>query len=331
MKKSHKWILWLAGLALLGFLPKLLGIYHTNSFILLTIFGLYAITLNLLLGFTGLLSFGHALFFGGGAYATAIALNHIEGLGLISAVLVGGGSAIVFALITSPLLVRVGGTAFAMLTMAFGQLMYVICLKFRNITGGEDGVGGFPIPPFKIPGIISIEMTDPVNFYYFAIAVLGLSIWLLWFFTKTPLGSIIIGIRDNPERVDFLGFKVAHTKAVVFIISGFFAGIAGAVYALLQNLVSTDGVLTILTSFVPIMMAYIGGIGSFFGPLYGSAILTIIDEIAALYTERIALVTGIIFILAVMYAPMGFTGLMNSLKLKWQRKRALKSKAEDNS
>jgi branched-chain amino acid transport system permease protein len=315
--KIFKWILWVAFITILVFIPRIFGILYTNVFVLFAIFALYAVTLNLLLGFTGLLSFGHALFFGGGAYATALALTHIGGLPLLPAVLVGGITGLLLALVTSPLLVRVSGTAFAMLTLAFGQLMYVICLKFREITGGEDGVGGFPIPPFNIPGFISIDMKNPLNFYYFAIAILGLSIWIIWFFTKTPVGSVMISVRDNADRVDYMGFKVPQTKAIVFIISGFFAGIAGAIYALRQDLVSTDGVLTIYYSFLPIMMAFIGGAGSFFGPIYGSAILTVLDEVITAYTERVELITGTVFILVVMFAPAGFAGFLSFLKGKW--------------
>jgi branched-chain amino acid transport system permease protein len=315
--KGVKWFFWLVFLVVILLVPKLFGIYYTNVVVLFGIMALYSVTLNLLLGFTGLLSFGHALFFGGGAYATAIALTHIEGLPLIPAVLIGALTAMILAGITSPLLVRVSGTAFAMLTLAFGQLMYVICLKFREVTGGEDGVGGFPIPPFSIPGVVSVDMTNPLNFYYFAAAVLILSIWILWFFTKTPFGSVIVGIRDNAKRVDYLGFRVPNTKAVVFLVSGGFAGIAGAIYALLQDLVSTDGALTVYKSFLPIMMAFIGGIGSFFGPIYGSAILTGLDEIIMAYTERVELVTGTLFILAVLFAPMGFAGILTYARQAW--------------
>ncbi|MEA3221832.1 MAG: branched-chain amino acid ABC transporter permease [Thermodesulfobacteriota bacterium] len=331
MNKTTKWILWIVILAVVISFPKIFGIYYTNVFVLFAIFALYSLTLNLLLGFTGLLSFGHALFFGGGAYATAIALTRIDGLPLLPAILIGGLTAAVFALITSPLLVRVSGTAFAMLTLAFGQLMYVFCLKFRDITGGEDGVGGFPIPPFHIPGVVSIDMTDPANFYYFALAVLGVSAWILWFFTKTPLGSVMVGIRDNAQRVDYLGFKVPHTKAIIFLISGGFAGIAGAIYALLQDLVSTDGVLTIGTSFMPIITTIVGGIGSFAGPIYGAAILIILDEIITTYTERVELVTGVVFILVIMYAPMGFAGFLGVIKQKWLSRSFARTKMEGAS
>ena len=183
------------------------------------------------------------------------------------------------ALILSPLLVRVSGTAFAMLTMAFSMLIFVAALKYREVTGGEDGIGITSIPPLNIPGLVSIDMTDKINFYYFAIVVVAICLYLLWFYTKTPFGSLIVGIRDNALRMDYLGFNLPQTKAINLIVSGTFAGIAGAVHGLLMKLVSTVGVLDIGTSFKPLMMAYIGGIGSFFGPIIGSAVLHILEDV----------------------------------------------------
>jgi branched-chain amino acid transport system permease protein len=326
----HKWILWAVIFIIVVIFPHATGIYYTNFFVRFAIFALYAVTLNLLLGYMGVLTFGHAMFFGSGAYTTAIALTHIEGLPLLPAVLAGGIAGGILALILSPLLVRVSGTAFAMLTLAFGQLLFVAALKFREITGGEDGVGGFPIPPFSIPGVVSIDMTDQVNFYYFAVAVVAICLLIVWFYTKTPFGSLIVGIRDNAVRVDYLGFKLPQTKAINLVVSGTFAGVAGAIYALLQNLVSTVGVLDIANSFAPLLMAYIGGIGSFFGPIVGSGILHILEDLVIRFTERIGLVNGAVFILVVLFAPMGIVGLFNTAKLKWFTKTANPATVEDN-
>ena len=331
MNKTTKWILWMVLLLILIFYPSLFGLYFTNIFVVFAIYALYAITFNILLGYTGLLSFGHAMFFGTGGYATAIALERIEGLPLLPAVLIGLLAAIVLALILCPLLVRVSGVAFAMLTLAFGQLMHVLAMKLRWLTGGEDGVGGFPIPPFNIPGIVSIDIADPINFYYFAMAVLGVSIWIIWFITKTPFGSIQTGIRDNAMRIDYLGFKVRHTKAIVFIISSGFAGIAGSIYALFQNLISADDAYHVGNSFAPIIMTLVGGIGSFFGPIVGSGILSIIDELTSRYTERVDLVTGLILILMIMFAPTGFAGFLRLIKEKWFGRPSDKMAMEETS
>jgi branched-chain amino acid transport system permease protein len=304
--------------------PHVVGIYYGNFFVAFAIFSLYAVTLNLLLGYMGVLSFGHAMFFGTGAYATAIALTHIQGFPLLPAVLVGGLGGGLLALILSPLLVRVSGTAFAMLTLAFGQLIFVVALKYREVTGGEDGIGGYSIPPLNIPGVVSIDMTNQINFYYFAIAVIVVCLFILWFYTKTPFGSLVVGIRDNAMRIDYLGFKLPQIKAVNLIVCGTFAGIAGAVHALLMKLVSTVGVLDINASFTPILMAYIGGVGSFFGPIIGSGVLHLLEDLVIRFTERIGLVNGAIFILVVLYAPLGLVGLFNTAKEKWFTKTAQK-------
>ena len=317
MSKTKKWIFWIVMLIALVIYPRVFGIYYTNVFISVAIFALFAVSYNLLLGYTGLLSFGHAMFFGVGAYGTALALEHVEGMPLIVSVLLGALAAIVLALILCPIVVRVSGTAFAMLHLAFGQLMYVLALKLRGITGGEDGIGGFPIPELNIFGIVSFDMADPTNFYYFAVTVLGLSVLFLWFFTKTPFGSIMTAIRDNDKRVDYLGFKVPQSKAVIYTVSGCFAGVAGSIYALFQNLISADDGFHVMVSFAPIIMTMVGGITSFIGPLMGAGIFGIIEELTSRYTERVELVMGLILILVILFVPTGFMGFVTFVKQKF--------------
>ena len=319
MSKTKKWIFWIVMLIALVIYPRVFGIYYTNVFISFAIFALFAVSYNLLLGYTGLLSFGHAMFFGVGAYGTALALEHVEGMPLIVSVLLGALAAIVLALILCPIVVRVSGTAFAMLHLAFGQLMYMLALKLRGITGGEDGIGGFPIPELNIFGIVSIDMVDPINFYYFAVTVLGLSVLFLWFFTKTPFGSIMIAIRDNAKRVDYLGFKVPQSKAVIYTVSGCFAGVAGSIYALFQNLISADDGFHVMVSFAPIIMTMVGGITSFIGPLMGAGIFGIIEELTSRYTERVELVMGLILIMVILFVPTGFMGFVNFVKQKFAK------------
>ena len=319
MSKTKKWIFWIVMLITLVIYPRVFGIYYTNVFISFAIFALFAVSYNLLLGYTGLLSFGHAMFFGVGAYGTALALEHVEGMPLIVSVLLGALAAIVLALILCPIVVRVSGTAFAMLHLAFGQLMYVLALKLRGITGGEDGIGGFPIPELNIFGIVSFDMADPTNFYYFAVTVLGLSVLFLWFFTKTPFGSIMTAIRDNDKRVDYLGFRVPQSKAVIYTVSGCFAGVAGSIYALFQNLISADDGFHVMVSFAPIIMTMVGGITSFIGPLMGAGIFGIIEELTSRYTERVELVMGLILIMVILFVPTGFMGFVNFVKQKFAK------------
>ncbi len=317
MSQTTKRIFWVVLVAILITYPWVFGIYYTNILVIFVVFSLYAVSLNLLLGYTGLLLFGHAMFFGVGGYATALALTHIEGLPLLLAVAVGPLTSIILAVILCPILARVSGTAFAMLTLAFGLLMHVLCLKLRHITGGEDGVGGFPVPSFNIPGILSIEMTDPLRFYYFAMAVLIICLYAAWFFTKTPFGSVIVSIRDNAMRVDYMGFKVPNSKAVVIVVAACFAGVAGSIYALFQNMVSADGVFGILISFTPLMAAVVGGMGSFIGPILGTALFSVMEELISRYTERVELVSGLVLIVFIVFAPMGITGLIKIAKVKY--------------
>jgi branched-chain amino acid transport system permease protein len=317
MKTYKKWIPWLLLVAVLLVYPVVFGTVYTNLFIRFAIFAVFAASLNLLLSFTGLLSFGHAMFFGIGAYTTALALDHIENLGLLTSIGMGAVAGALLALIVSPILVRVKDTAFALLTLALGQLLFVACIKLRKITYGEDGVGGFPIPSLQIPGGFSIDMVPPHHFYYLAIAVCGISLWLMWYATRTPFGSVMAGIRDNADRVNYLGFNIPFSKTIMFLISGFFAGTAGAVYALFQNLVSPDGVFHVMNSFTAIMMVFVGGIGTFIGPIVGAGVMTGLEELAVRHTEKIFLINGLLLISVVMFFRSGFVGLYTMAKAKW--------------
>lgn len=324
MNKTTKIMLWLIAILVLAFIPKLFGVYYTNMMVTFAIFSVFALSLNMLLGYTGLLSFGHAMFFGFGGYGTALALKHIAGIGLFGAIGIGLLAAVGLALILCPLVVRVSGTAFAMLHLAFGQLMYILALKLYRVTGGEDGIANFPVP-----GIFTESLkASPEHFYYMAMVILGLAAWLMWFITKTPFGQIQVGIRDNAKRIDYLGYKVPQSKAVIYTLSAFFAGLAGSIYGLFHNLVSADGSLGILMSFSPIVSVMIGGMGSFFGPILGVAVFQLVDELILRYTESTELVMGIILIAVVMFMPMGFMGLINLLKMKMKARLAARAERE---
>jgi branched-chain amino acid transport system permease protein len=139
----------------------------------------------------------------------------------------------------------------------------------------------------------------------------------MWFFTRTPFGQIQLGIRENAKRVDYLGFKVPQSKAIIYVVSAAFAGVAGSVYGLFHNLVSADGSLGALVSFAPIINIMLGGIGSFLGPVLGTAIFQIIEELASRVTDQAELVMGVTQVLVIMYAPMGVLGVAKMLKQKW--------------
>lgn len=314
----RRWIAWGAALVVLILFPWLFGIYFSNAMVNLAVFALFSVSYNLLLGYTGLFSFGHAMYFGTGGYATALALTHIDGCPLPLALLFGILGAMILALILVPIVARLAHSAFAMLHLAFSMLLYTLALKLRGITGGEDGIGGFPIPPLSIPGLFSIDMGEPRYFYYFAMVTIGICLYFAWYITKTPFGQVIVSIRENPPRVGYLGFKVPHSRAVIYTISAALAGVAGSIYAMSQDLVcaSTFG---IAQSFAPIVRTMVGGVIAFSGPIWGAAIFALIEELTTRYTDLVHLVEGLILILVILFFPGGFVHLVAVAKGRWIR------------
>ena len=322
-KTTIKIILWFLFALVCVALPKMLGPYYTGLFITMIIFAVYAVSLNMLLGYTGLMSFGHAIFFGFGGYGTVLALKHIEGISLLPAIGIGVLASVLLALVVSPVAARVRGSAFAMVHLALGMFMYTLALKLRGITGGEDGIGNFPTPGVEIFGPLSISMVPgSLNFYYLALIFLGGSLWLMWFFTKTPFGQVQQGIRDNLKRTNYLGYQTILSRGLVYVLAAAFAGVAGSFYAIYSNLVSADGQFGIMVSFTPITASILGGIGSFFGPILGTGIFFLLEEVVSEYTDRIELVIGAILVLAVLFTPMGLMGLVPVLRVRWAAWRA---------
>jgi branched-chain amino acid transport system permease protein len=173
-------------------------------------------------------------------------------------------------------------------------------------------------------------MKDSTNFYYFAVVVIGICAWLLWFLTKTPFGQIMVSIRDNAKRVSFMGFKVTSSKGMIYAISAGFAGAAGAVLALFQNVISPDLALGPITSFNVILIAMVGGVGSFFGPIWGSAIFTLIHEFTSRYIKEVELLMGAILIVVMLYFPKGFAGVLTMIGNKVFRRVPEKKATEDD-
>lgn len=330
MKSKKNLVLLIICFAAFAVLPFVIGTYYTNFVVTIALFAVFSVSFNMLLGYTGILNFGHAIFFGSGAYGIALALKHIEGLSLFSALGLGILSAVAMALLLCPIAVRLGHS-FAMWHLAVNLFMVVIAFRLRTITGGEDGIANFPIPPLKIPGLFSLPIGEnPLAFYYFAMAISAISLFLMWHFTKTPFGQIQIGVRDNAQRVEYLGFKVLHSRAVVYVISAAFAGLAGSIHALFSNLVSPEG--SLLVFYVPIVNTIVGGAGSFFGPILGTAVVQTIEEFCSRYIEQTELVTGVIIVVVMLFAPMGLTGLITKIKVflkdRWQNAFHNKSKLE---
>jgi len=288
--------------------PYILPKFQLRMITEIVILALFAMTWKMLLNEGGMFSFGHSLYFGLGAYASVLGWLHIKGLSFMSGILLGGLVAGLMAFILGAFLVRMSGTYFALLTLAFNQLIWAVVWKWRDVTGGDDGLGKFPKPD-----LLGISMKDPANFYYLSLIMVGVCLFICWYYTKTPLGNVVMSIKSNEERAKFIGFNVNASKLVLLTMLGFFAGISGGLYAQFQEFIATSTIDMGMSTNV-LFMAFIGGIGYFWGPLIGSGIFVYLSEYLSSFTDRWELIFGLIFIIIVSFAPQGILGIVEKKK-----------------
>jgi branched-chain amino acid transport system permease protein len=272
------------------------------------IMGLAAMALNFLLGFTGVLSFGHAAYFGLGAYGVAMTVKYLAPstpLGL----LVGVAVATVAAAVIGGLIRKMRGVYFAMVTIAFGQVFYFITFRWNTVTGGDDGLTGWRRVPLHL-GFTNVPIdTNDKAFYYFALAIFAACVAVMAFILRSPFGRSLIAIRENERRARFLGIPVEQHIWISFVISAFFAAVAGGLYALLNNFVDPRALRWDMSgNFV--IMAVLGGMRSFWGPLIGAAIFVALQDYVSSQTENWMSFIGTFFILVVLFFPRGVLGLI---------------------
>ncbi len=242
------------------------------------IFSILAISYYLLLGHTGLLSFGHAAFFGVGAYAAALSLLHLNPeTPVLFAILVGAFSGMICGLIFGIIVLRLTKIYLAFATLALSQMIWAIAWKWRDLTGGDDGLTDWSARTVSIPLAGQFALTDVTFLYYFVLLFAVFSIALCWHFAKTPLGNTLSGIKINPHRMGFLGVNVNSAKLIVFTFSGLIAGLSGALFILMKKMVSPH-FLDMSMSFDVLIISVIGGYASFMGPIIGSFIYVYLVE-----------------------------------------------------
>ncbi len=300
-------------LILLIILPFILSEVQLNMAIEIAFFGLFAVSYNLLLGYGGLLSFGHAAYFGAGAYFTVFACKYIAGMPLLLAILIGGLGGAVMAVIVGFFCVRLSGSYFALLTLAFNQLIFSIALKWRSLTGGDDGIG-FDKPDIHLPLIGKLDMFSTLNVYYVTLIIVLICLTLIWFFLRTPYGNTITCIRDNEERAQFIGYNVFRSKLTLFTMAGFFAGIAGSLFVVFAEFISLDAIGLPMSTEV-LFMTFIGGTGSFLGPVLGAGVFIYFTEWVSDITEHWEFFLGLLFVILILYANKGLISLIPA-KLK---------------
>ncbi len=281
MRKAQLLLLGLLILFLL-LLPTFAGKYPLYMTIHILILSVFALGFNLLLGYTGLLSFGQAGFFAMGAYVSAKILLIFPSLlaGVIAGLLAGG----ITALILGYLCVRHTRIYFSMLTLCFGMMIYSIAWKWRDVTGGDDGLIGIPRAPFEIPGILSVSMNSMGTYYYFVLAISLIAIFVLYRIVNSPFGLTLKGIRDSENRVSFAGISIKNYRLLSFTIAGLYAGLAGSLIPPLENTV-TPPLAHWTHSAEPVMVTLLGGIHTFSGPIVGSILFYLIKDIIMRYTQ----------------------------------------------
>lgn len=269
------------------------------------VLGLYAVGFNLLFGYTGLLSFGHAAFLGSGAYGCGIALVHF-GVPWFGAILVGVLLSVFFAAIMGFLAIRTRGIYFAMVTLALSQCVYYLFYQAVNLTGGENGLRGINLSEIGILGF-SVNFLNPTTKYYVILAFVAFALWLFSRLLASPFGAVLEAIRENESRARACGYDVARVKFIAFVVSGAFCGLAGALKALHLSIVPIE-TLHYLTSGQVVMMALLGGMNTFFGPFVGAAAFLLLEDVLTTMTSHWQLVLGAVFVIFVLFFPKGIWG-----------------------
>ena len=305
-----KEILILAGLLLL--VPLILPYKTLPTEIV--IYALGAVSFNILLGYTGLLSFGQAAFFGAGAYLTGIFLIHFGWHPALTLALSGVIGAL-FAAVIGYLSIQQVGIYFVMLTLAFNMLAFFLAYQWKSITGGDDGLLNVPRPDFSILPGIKIPIQGNFQIFLFVWVIFLLSFIIIRRIIHSPFGRILLAIRENPNRARAVGYNVIHYELIAFTISGFFTGLAGGLYALFMKMVPITAI-ELVTSTDFIIMALLGGTGSLYGPVIGAIVVKIASEILSVLWARWLFILGVIFVAFVLFMRGGIWGL---LTVSWGR------------
>jgi branched-chain amino acid transport system permease protein len=299
-------VLWIVLLTMPYWMNAIGG--YTELAVRVIVLGLGAMALNFLLGFTGVLSFGHAAYFGLGAYGAAMSIKFFAPstpLAIVVGIVVGTLAAAAIG----ALIVKLRGVYFAMVTIAFGQVFYFIAFRWNSVTGGDDGITGWHREPLHL-GFMNIDILgNDKAFYYLVLVFFAAAVAIMALLLRSPLGHTLIAIRENERRARFLGIPVEQHIWISFVISGLFASLAGTFYALLSNFTDPRSLhWTLSGNFV--IMAVLGGMRSFWGPLIGAAIFVVLQDYVSSHTQNWMSFIGLFFVLVVTFFPRGVLGII---------------------
>jgi branched-chain amino acid transport system permease protein len=300
--------------------PATASRYYTFLANDVVIWALFATSLNLLVGYTGLVSFGHAAYFGIGAYTTGILMKS-AGAPFLVALPAAGAFAALCALLFGFFCVRLTRIYFAMLTLAFAQIVWAICFKWNEVTGGEQGMPEIPYPSFdwveRVAGVLPfVGGYRTSDYYYFTcLIVVGACLWALRRIVSSPFGRMLTTVRENAERAEFIGVNVRRYELAAFVVAGGFAGLAGGLFGIFNRGVFPDFAYWTKSSEV-LIMTLLGGMGTFYGPAVGALVLIWLNQQIVSFTEYWPLILGLILVVLLFVFPGGLAGAAASL---WQR------------
>jgi branched-chain amino acid transport system permease protein len=303
------WILFAAVMiAVPWIIPMLISNFWISVIAEILIWSLFAASVNLLFGYVGLLSFGQALYFGFGMYGVAIGIQDL-GLSFWPAFGLGIVAAMAMALVTGIFAVRLTWHYFAIITVVFSLIFYFHALTNKWRTGGDDGIN-FTLPPTFNIGGFSKSFTDPTFQYFFILGTVALCFWLMHRLIRSPLGKAFLAIRDNDVRASLIGLNVYLLRLIAFVLAGFLAGVAGALFAFFGRYASASYMFYHVSG-EAVVWAIVGGAGTLLGPVVGTTLFIVVREVVSTHWEHHALIVGAVAILAVIFAPKGVVGLWN--------------------
>lgn len=297
-------VIWLLLLSMPYWIDQVGGYTQLGTRVL--VMALAATALNFLLGYTGVLSFGHAAYFGLGVYGAGLTIKFLVP-STLAGMAVGILTAVVAAAIIGLLIVHLRGIYFAMVTIAFGQVFYFIAYRWNNVTGGDDGLSNWSRQPIDF-GIARLDiLNSPFTFYYFVLFFFAVSVAIMAVLLHSPFGRTLLAIRENERRARFLGMPVDRHIWLSWLISCTFVGLAGTLYALLNNFADPHD-LRWDQSGDFVIMAVLGGMRSFWGPLIGAAIFVVLQDYVSTMTQNWMSFIGLFFVLVVLFFPRGVLG-----------------------
>lgn len=312
---------WVAGLAALALAPAVLPSYFISVLTEVLIFAIFVVSLDLLVGYTGLISLGHALFFGVSGYTVGWVSQGVSSDFLLT-LPAGMLAAAALATITGALAVRVRGVYFLMVTLAGGEMFHAAASQWIDVTGGENGLSGIPRPTGLLAGALGVSFFPTVPFYLFSLVFFAVSLALLRRVVHSPFGRVLAGIRENEGRMLALGFDTQRYKLGAFVIAGTFAGVAGSLHATFNGIVSPE-TLHWNTSATALIMVIIGGKATLLGPVLGAALILGGQNVLSSHTDRWPLLMGLLFIAVVYAGPRGLIGFLARWgRLRWRGARS---------